>query len=62
MGNKELPFYKHELKAISTKLVYEIGDKLSQCIGETPLILTFEGDKIPINVKIDVPKFKELFE
>ena len=60
----ELPFYKYELEHISMKLVYEMGDKLAQCLGNTPLLLTHKGENVPmgITVKIDVPKFKELFE
>jgi DNA polymerase I-like protein with 3'-5' exonuclease and polymerase domains len=62
--SKDLPFYKYELGEISAKLVYEIGDKLSQCVGDTPLLLTHKGETIPMGVQvtIDVPKFKELFE
>lgn len=61
---EDQPFFKYELEEISMTKVYEIGEKLTKCFGNTPLILTHKGENIPIGVqiKINIQKFKELFE
>ena len=62
LTTEEKPFFTYEVVSLDMKSLYDLGNKILQCIGETPLILTHEGKSLPIDkkIKIDIKKFKEL--